>query len=57
MKVVPDMPAGALLGGTSLWRPSGLPEREQEENGGIAGCGASPGPGDPDRTTEQSVRG
>ncbi|MET8249200.1 hypothetical protein ABZV31_35415 [Streptomyces sp. NPDC005202] len=56
MNVVPEMPAGALLGGTSLWRLGEPPGPEHEEKGGIAGCSTRPGLGDPDRMVEQSVR-
>ncbi|MFD1659660.1 hypothetical protein ACFSL4_16025 [Streptomyces caeni] len=57
MNVVPGMPAGALLGGTPLWRPGELPGPECEEKGRVAGCSARPGLGGPNRMVEQSVHG
>ncbi|MFG2890707.1 hypothetical protein [Streptomyces sp. NPDC048248] len=51
------VPVGALLRGSSLWRPGELTEPEVVKNGGTAGCGATPRPGDPVRMVKQSVRG
>ena len=51
------IPVGALLRGTSLWRPGELSDPEVVRNGGTAECSATPEPGDPVRMMEQSVRG
>jgi hypothetical protein len=56
VNLVPEMPAGALLRGVSLWRLGELSGPEHQEKGGIAGCGARPGLGDPNRGMERSVR-